>query len=442
MLTGNIVFLAFLAICLSLHASSRSTGVIAGSVMSASGEPVGAEINLYRLTAFDGAIRPIIECSTRVNDQGYFRCETLSAGTYFLFATLHPSSSDKESLNGPVGFVNSEKVPDVGARRNIPPIIVFPLLNSGLQNLIHLSDAGSESVAIQVPSAPMCTLKAKPALGFATGQVQLFAEGEGFSVRVHMEETTDPHDGDYLWDGIPPGTYKIVEDWSEEQDADRHYAVKAVSVDPSTQGEIDLANARTYKVAGRVEYTGRSPSSEKGVVLSSITENGLARYVANVQKDGLFALKDVAEGSYRISMPANASAKIEQITVAGKELSDPVIFVPAANSPISLVITAIPAKGIVSGMLQLDGWEAKPGVVIQSLDSQTAMAVPVQAGGFFQVTSIAPGPYRISGWADISKVPYDTPTFLAPYKDRSVDVEINESSPVMGLELHCIHAEL
>jgi hypothetical protein len=411
--------------------------------VSVTDQPIAAEISLYLLTAVNGTIRPSAECSTGVNARGYFQCEHLPAGTYFLLATPHQSLSDKDfSSKTSLEPGTPDKATAVRPQVSIPPIIVFPLLNSGLQNLIHLREGGHQSIEIQIPSDPMCRLKARPALGFATGQVQLFAEGEGFSVRLNVQEATDPEDGDYLWDGIPPGTYKIIEDWSEEQDNDRHYAVKAVSIDPSAPWEVALADARRYHVAGRIEYEGKSHGSMARILLNPTAEDGLGRYATTVQKDGSFAFKDVAEGSYRVLISPNTAAKIEQVSIAGKELSDPVIFVGAGNSIRSLVISIVPAGGSVSGILQLDGSEVKPGLVIQSLDSQTATAVPVQTGGFFQVTSLAPGSYRISGWADISRVPYDTPSFLAPYKDQAVDVEINESSPVMGIELRCIHAEL
>ncbi|WP_035351629.1 carboxypeptidase-like regulatory domain-containing protein [Edaphobacter aggregans] len=444
MFPRNVVCAVFLFFaCLPLHASSGGTAVINGSVTNASNEPLTAEISLYRLTAVDGEIRPSGECFTGINGQGYFRCEHLPAGTYVLVVTPHQSFPVKPSASAnPLGPGKPEGANTVPPRNTIPLFTIFPVLGSGLQDLIHLRNGQTQTVDVQVSSDTISPLKAKPALGFATGQVQILAVGEGFSLPLNMQATTDPEDGDYLWDGVPPGTYKIVEDWTEDQDNDRRYAIKDVSVSPSTPREISLVDARTYYVAGQIEETGKSSMPVSGIVLNTTAGEGMRRYVATAQKNGSFALKDVSEGSYRVSMPANASAKIKQVALAGKVLSDPVISVGETTSSLSLIVTAVPANESVSGILKLDGSEAKPAVVIRSIDSQTAVVVPVRTGGFFQVASLAPGLYRIYGWADISKVPYNTSAFLAPYKDQSVEVEINEDSSVMGVELRCIHAEL
>ncbi len=438
----RLVCAAFLlSAFLPIHAESAGTAVVDGVVITASNEPATAEIALYRLTSVDGAIVPSGACFTRVGVQRYFRCEHLPEGTYVLVVTPHRPRSVSASITPnprKIGKEESAGLPE----QTTPLFAVFPSLNSGLQNLIHLHDGQSETVTVSLEADTISLLKVSPALGIATGQVQIFAQGEGFSLPLNIRAGTDPVDGNYIWDGVPPGAYRVIEDWSEDQDPVRHYAIQAVLVAPFSSQQVSLANARTYRVIGRVESLGQPLLPGLGLVLMATSGDDKKTYSAVAQKNGSFALNDISEGLYHVSMSANSAANIEQVSLSGRTLLDQMIFVSEATASQSLIITVVPAKGAVAGTVQLDGSEVKPAVVIRSLDSQTAIVLPVTTGGSFQATHLTSGRYRIYGWADISRVPYNTPSFLASYKDQSVEVEITDNSPVMGLDLRCIHAAL
>jgi hypothetical protein len=427
----------------SLRLSAEASGVITGVVVNDRNEPVGAEISAYRLTAVKGTLVPLAKCFASVKRQGSFRCEQLPPGQYVLVVNVHQRAPREHSQIADTTVASSIQPVAFAATSSDEPKHSLPLFalypdQTGTQvtRFIHLSEGQAEYANIQIDSENMSVLKSKPILGFATGQVQIFAEGDGFSLPLNTQASVDSRDGDYLWDGVPPGTYKIVESWTGQEDGETHAATKLITVAPSAPQEISLADARGYQVTGRIDRNGKSSLPVSEIILEGMRDDN-RHYTTKIQKNGLFDFKDIPEGSYRLSFAADDSASAEQVTVGGESVQGDVIAMGESISGRLVVVTAGPATGSISGMVKLDGSERKPGVVILSLHSHTAIAVPVQSGGSFRIAGLAPGPYRISGWADISTVPYNTAAFLRRYKDQSVEVDIDNESPVTGVELRC-----
>jgi hypothetical protein len=81
-------------------------------------------------------------------------------------------------------------------------------------------------------------------------------------------------------------------------------------------------------------------------------------------------------------------------------------------------------------------------VVIQSVESGTSLAIPVDRNGAFAIRGLAPGEYLVYGWTDLSAVPYDEPTFLAHYSGNAVSVDVEDGSGAASVEVECNKSNL
>ncbi len=433
-----------------LHAEPERNSALIGTIHSEQGATIAAEVTAYRLGVQNGEILPHIECSTHASLQGLFQCDRIPAGIYVLVITLPPSPSEEEravnqrpssviglGLHGPSSAAAANQSP-----YPTPLFVYYPALD-GLQaaNLIHLGPRQTQTADVDIDSETMSVLKARQAPGFTTGQVQLFVQGEDFAVPLNVLPAVDELDGSYIWRGIPAGTYRLVETWTVS--GDMHEAAETVVIPQETTKEISLSSNEFYPVHGMVASENPAASSTVSEVTLDTRTDGLTRhYGASVQKDGAFVIKDVAGGTYQISFAIGDHMFISEVTVGGRSANDNALTVNEATSTLPINLMASPSSASISGILELDGTELNPGIVIQSVSTGSGAAIRVQAGGKIALSGLAAGEYRISGWADISAVPFKSPAFLAHYVDRSVTLDLDEDSTVSGVDVVCSKSDL
>ncbi len=112
----------------------------------------------------------------------------------------------------------------------------------------------------------------------------------------------------------------------------------------------------------------------------------------------------------------------------------------AVRSPLTLVARQSP--GSITGSLKLVGVESKPGILVQSLQSDTSRTVSVDSLGGFKVGGLLTGEYLLPGWADISTIPYRSFPFLRRYAGKAVHFSLGNGSVVTGLDIECNQAAL
>ena len=209
----NIKATLLVAMAMAMVASAQ-TSAIQGSLLNVQGKPVPAEVTAYRLTVVHGNLEPHAACFTSVDKKGSFQCSSVEPGSYVLLFSLHqPLPSTTKAVVSPTqkpappvtSYAALAATPRVG---HVPLVAFYPALsNWQLPNLLHVSAGNMQFVPVTVENDVTSTLEAAPAQGFATGQVQIFAVGEGFSITHNMQARVNPKDGIYLWEGLPAGQY-------------------------------------------------------------------------------------------------------------------------------------------------------------------------------------------------------------------------------------------
>ena len=71
-------------------------------------------------------------------------------------------------------------------------------------------------------------------------------------------------------------------------------------------------------------------------------------------------------------------------------------------------------------------------------DSGLVQALRTDPIGRCQIQGLAPGMYKLYGWADIDKIPYRSIPFLRHYDDDASEISIGENTSTTDVEVDCV----
>ncbi len=431
----RIVLLSIFVLCcvrlMSLDLGRARNCALTGTVLGDDGEPVQGHITAYHLGVRQGRIVPDVACATGVDTEGNFQCQHLESGAYLLaidtlkrlaHASLEQSTSASPS--------------------DLPLFLFYPANpDLGPASLLHLAAGEVQSVDIQVSPDSLSTIQVKSATESASNKLlHIFLQAEDFTVPVNARIAMNLSGGNYTLKRVPSGTYRFAENWSVKGIS--REAIGSMTVGESSPNEVSLAEVTSHKVSGSVQYADQAAPRTPEVVLESAEREPSRRYIAAVMKDGSFTFRDIASGVYSVSFKIGDALFISNLVAGDQSLQDSTIVVDESISLRPLTLVAKSATATLSGSLELDGSEPKPGILVQSLDSHTSFIVSVDTRGSFMVRGLQPGRYLLYGWANIANVPYNSSHFLRRYADKAVELHLDNGSSLTGLEIECNNAQL
>lgn len=408
---------------------ARDCGLL-GTILDGQNDPVSAYIAAYRLGVQQGKIVPVRECLARVDQEDHFRCAQLPSGTYVIVVNITRK------------IVREKGLSQDSAAKPLPLYLIYPSsFDLEPASLLHLNKGDIQFVNISVYSDVLSVLHIKAPTRAANRQLQIFLQGDDFKVPVlDIHETSQPSDSDYDVEGITPGTYTFTQSWSENDK--RHEAVSSLIANQFSPNETSLNEVQFYNISGSVQYATDPKLRASEVVLIPTTSADSDRYVASVDKDGSFTFRNIMSGTYNVSFIEGDGLFVREVLAGGRSLQASTINISEGNSQLPLTLVASNASATITGNLELEGAEPKPGILVHSVDSHTNLIVPVDARGFFSVGSLAPGRYILYGWEDITNVPYDSPHYLARHVDKAVSFDIEDGSHLTGLNVECNKVDL
>lgn len=430
----RLTFLFVLAHCvcrIPIYGEAVRNCTLMGNVLSDRNDSVHAKVTAFRLDVRQGRIVPDMECSTNTDSEGRYQCQRLRPGTYAIVVNFpqrltHARHSAAKSMEA----------------ANLPLFALYPQ-STDLEpaDLPHLEAGETRWVDIWVGADLLSTIHVKPAPGAANSHLKISIQGDDFSLPIpNIGVIASSPDREYLLEGVPPGTYAVAESWHVDggyrKYGESHEAVGTVTVNQRSPNEITLAEVKLQTVSGSVQYADQVTRRAREVILKVSTNEGATRYAVPVAKDGSFTFNEVPAGAYDVLLNAKDELYISEASIGGRSIRGTTIEVGDGIS-LPLTIVAAHTSATITGSLEINGTEPKPGIVVQSLDAHTNLIVPVDTRGSFAVDGLAPGQYRLYGWEDIDSVPYDSPHFLARYANKAVSFELGNSSHLTGLEVEC-----
>jgi hypothetical protein len=416
-----------------LSAEGVSGSALTGTVLDENSEPVHASVTAFQLRVTGGILTPTSKCVKETNSAGQFDCQHLEAGVYVL--VVMPKNQPLPSTKKPLGQE---------AETQHPKFILYPDISDGTTNLLHLSKGGALDVEVTLGEQSVYTIRVQSPSGTEGRRLQIFRQNGIFTIPVlDANESAGPSDDNYVVTGMPSGTYLLVKSWIDH--GQMHNAFGSVTVNEFSQNTATLEDAGSYNIFGSIKISAGSSDFSRGagsnsaltIVLNSVAQDLPHRYAASLDEKGSFVFKNVTAGKYYVSLDGTSGLFVSDIFLGGRREESAMVDVDENVAHLPLALIAAPASSSISGSVDLEGTEPKPGILIHSLNSGVNRFVSVKNTGLFSVNDLGPGNYLLYGWNDIDNVPYTSSRFLERYKQNSFPVSLEANSHLTSVNIKC-----
>jgi hypothetical protein len=417
--------------------AAAADSALSGTVLDNIAEPVHASVTAFQLKIESGFPTPTQQCVAETDSDGRFACRTLTPGTYVLVIRAHSAAL------GSVTRAVQKDTPVLYSKFTLYP----NLYDGNSVEVLHLGADRTLSVDIRVNDKPINALSVHVPQGAKGRRLQVFWQADDLLIPV-FNDSQEPGQPDETNNvaGLPSGTYLLVKSWIDH--GKKHEASGSITVNELSENTVSLDEINSYDISGSVTIAPDAAVRARGagsiqaskIVLSSAGQVPPHRYVASLDGKGEFVLKDVAAGKYSVSLDGENGLYVSDIFVGDRREEGATIEVGENMANLPLVLTEKATSGSVSGSLELDGTELKPGILLHSLNSHVNMIVPAKGDGSFSVTGLAPGEYLLYGWDDVDSVPYESLRFLERYKSKALSLSLDADSRLTGLDVECNEA--
>ena len=395
-----------------------------GTVLDLDDSPVNATVTAYHLQASNGEVSSTIECTTSVDIEGRFECPHLHSGTYVIMAEVMGRNKEKS-------------LPIHSSARSYESsfFVLYPApAAADFSSLLYIPPGGTTWADLRADRDSSSILSVKSAIALADTDLHVSLKIDDVAVPLNIEGHRTSG-GEFDVGGLFPGHYSIEETAAK---GERLYRAEAsISVTRASSIGVTLNMLHTHEVSGAVHYNGAHFNRPPEVILNSLERGSGVRYVASVFADGSFVFHDIPDGLYTVSTKMTDGFAMIGVAIEGRPADNTRIKI---NQDISeLDIFMRPALGSLSGTMSFDSGASHPGVLIQNLDLGTETVVGVSEDGRFAVNNLPPGRYRLLGFSQIEKMPYNTDLFLRRFADKAIEIDLERESHLSDIEIECVN---
>jgi hypothetical protein len=211
---------------------------------------------------------------------------------------------------------------------------------------------------------------------------------------------------------------------------------------------VTVTVAAGPNIEGRILWSG-PPSikeDELSVSLRTAEVNFGFDGQARVTQDGTFSLKDVAEGTYEVSVSGQSkNCYIKRVQYGEHDaLENGLTMIRGSPAALEIIISSrgasvqgraldhesLPATGVWVVLVPRSASRAK---------GRLNKSVTTDQNGHFDIRGIPPGEYKLFSWDDVEQDAWEDPDFLKEFEEKGKRVEFKEGDQ-RTVELNTIPA--
>lgn len=399
-------------------------GVISGLVYTPKGRPfVGAQVTLWRVEADAGTVRLARETQlggTRgeTNDLGEFRLFWLQPGSYYLRVTVLEGVSPKVRGGAP-GLLTAYYPGTVDPTRANPIDVV-----AGEETRVRTLTLVRQTIA-----TVRGHVEFDPSAGDG-GRLNnlLVRRRDNLHPEIESDSYAVPEPGAFELRDVVPGEYEIIARGENAEGPLVGYAL--VRAGFSDIDDLVVLMDRGIVLEGSVSVAGElAPPEGLRVVVSGLEHKS----VALVEPGGAFEVAGLVPGAYRLGIePLLAGFYVEDIRLGSQSALE---GFELDRTPPALEVVLGNNGGTIVGSVATGGAleNARYTVVLIPDRERRGIhehyrSVTTDSDGRFEVSSIAPGDYRILTWDSVHSIPYLDVESMRPFEELGLAVSVAPES--------------
>jgi hypothetical protein len=406
--------------------------VISGRIQNENGDPLPwVRVSALRATYTRGKRTLSSEVTVVTNDLGEYRLFGLRPGRYFVSAIYRPGQRLESGED-------DEDTADAGKSGYVPTY--YPNSTDPAKGIAITIKTGDEISSTDFLLEPTTVYSIRGHVNYLArrnaANVILALEprstGLGWSVPPR-QSLVDKPDGLFEIQNVLPGSYTLTAFWFDE--GRRYQARQSVDITNIDAEGLQLNLSPGMDIRGVINWDPR-PGLDKDPLTVSVRPVGTAFAYgaqARVATNGLFSLRDVSEGLYRLSTSGQTQdCYLKSIRYAGMEVSDDEFNVIRGTQAI-LEVTISSRGAHIQGMVtDADGLPAV-GVWVALVPDDAHLNEfhlfkqrTTDQYGRYDIRGIAPGDYKLFSWEQVEQNAWEDPDFLKQFGSKGQSISLQE----------------
>jgi Carboxypeptidase regulatory-like domain len=388
-------------------------GVMTGRILDEDNDPMAnITVQALRYGYMQGKRQLVPAYSEQSNDLGEYRIHGLTAGKYYLIATVR--NRPGEEGYPPVYYP--------GASEPTTAIQVDVAAGSEVRDIdMTLHRAHTVRVRGKIPDLPRGT------------PVRIIPRGSSFSfLGGGQMAQISSQEGDFEIRGVAPGSYVMLIDVQENG---RHRSFRhALEVGNAGLEGITIPIPPDASVEGRVRVDGQGDINfgTLSVSLQLRDPTLMGMPTTHLKADGSFGIESVTPDSYDVNISGlPAGYYLKSASSSGQDVLDSGLTVTGGTAKLELVVS--PAGGQVEGVVTDDKQQAAKAATVvlipeARLQSRLSLFKTAAAdqNGHYSIQGIAPGDYTVYAFEDLPPGAFQDPDFMKPFERSAQSLTLRE----------------
>lgn len=411
-------------------------GVIAGRILNEDGEPLPwARVSALREVYREGKRRLMPDVTVSTNDLGEYRLFGLRPGRYFVSAQYKSGVQIVGQQQIQAGLTEVSEADYAATYYPGSP-------DSSKASTITLK-AGDEIPSVEILLRPVTVFRIR-------GRVYNMVSGKRSSAGVNIVfeprntglawNFTEPNqvlvekpDGSFEITKVLPGSYVLTAFWFDEGKG--YQARQSVEVGNADVEGINLTIAPGVAVSGRVIWEGK-PNMERDeltVYASAVGSSMSISSTARITSSNLFVLRDMSEGTYRLSVYGlSKDCYLKAVRYGTSDgLEDGFTVIRGTQASLEVTISSQGAR--VQGTTTDGDKVPAAGLWVVLVPDETRRGLSrlykqarTDQFGHFDLRGIAPGDYELFSWKEVEDGAWEDPNFLKSFEEKGEKVSLQD----------------